>query len=136
MNPEAANCQPVYVPPRYSVQFKRQGATIEQLLHPGFTIENAEPVAGNIGAQAETARESWRQRVQLVEAEEGRDFSGLRSPQVGAIYATLAHWKTTEEPATIVMPTGTGKTETMLALLVQQRCSRLLVVVPTDALRT
>jgi superfamily II DNA or RNA helicase len=171
---------------------------IEQLLHLGFTIENAEPVAGNIGrtrgwwvtseigerffvtknkfvlpdpstlvlltkdgqcptsaesavqnrarwmnpasttalgVQAETARESWRQRVQLVEAEEGRDFSGLRSPQVGAIYATLAHWKTTEEPATIVMPTGTGKTETMLALLVHQRCPRLLVVVPTDALR-
>lgn len=35
----------------------------------------------------------------------------------------------------IVMPTGTGKTETMLAVLTCQRLERLLVVVPTDALR-
>jgi reverse gyrase len=33
------------------------------------------------------------------------------------------------------MPTGTGKTETMLALNARQRFDRLLVVVPTDALR-
>lgn len=33
------------------------------------------------------------------------------------------------------MPTGTGKTETMLALNAHQQFSRLLVVVPTDALR-
>jgi superfamily II DNA or RNA helicase len=33
------------------------------------------------------------------------------------------------------MPTGTGKTETMLALNANQRFERLLVVVPTDALR-
>jgi hypothetical protein len=38
-------------------------------------------------------------------------------------------------PATVVMPTGTGKTETMLALLVAARPSRLLVLVPSDALR-
>jgi hypothetical protein len=34
------------------------------------------------------------------------------------------------------MPTGTGKTETMLALLVSARCHKLFVVVPTDALRS
>lgn len=34
------------------------------------------------------------------------------------------------------MPTGTGKTETMLSALVSKRLSKLLVVVPTDALRT
>lgn len=34
------------------------------------------------------------------------------------------------------MPTGTGKTETMLALLTAARLERLLVVVPSDALRT
>ena len=33
------------------------------------------------------------------------------------------------------MPTGTGKTETMLSLLVLTKCARLLVIVPTDALR-
>lgn len=34
------------------------------------------------------------------------------------------------------MPTGTGKTETMLAVLTSTRCERVLVVVPTDALRS
>ena len=34
------------------------------------------------------------------------------------------------------MPTGTGKTETMLSVLVSAGCPKLLVVVPTDALRT
>ena len=60
---------------------------------------------------------------------------GLRRPQIGALHAALAHATRSIDPATIVMPTGTGKTETMLALNVHQRFERLLVVVPTDALR-
>lgn len=36
---------------------------------------------------------------------------------------------------TIVMPTGTGKTEVMLSILVSCRIPKLLVVAPTDALR-
>jgi superfamily II DNA or RNA helicase len=47
----------------------------------------------------------------------------------------LAHWKISADPATIVMPTGTGKTDTMLGLLTHQRMERLLVVVPTVPLR-
>jgi hypothetical protein len=34
------------------------------------------------------------------------------------------------------MPTGTGKTETMLAVLTSLSCERVLVVVPSDALRS
>jgi hypothetical protein len=43
--------------------------------------------------------------------------AGLRPPQLGALHAVLAA-RTTEvdEPVTVVMPTGTGKTETMLAV--------------------
>lgn len=33
------------------------------------------------------------------------------------------------------MPTGTGKTETMLSVLISSMCKRVLVVVPSDALR-
>jgi superfamily II DNA or RNA helicase len=36
----------------------------------------------------------------------------------------------------LVLPTGTGRTETMLSLLVSERVERLLVGVPTDQLRT
>jgi superfamily II DNA or RNA helicase len=61
---------------------------------------------------------------------------GLRVAQLGAIHAVLAHWTMgTFVPATVVMPTGTGKTEAMLGLLASARPSRLLVIVPSDALR-
>ena len=60
----------------------------------------------------------------------------MRPPQAGAVHAVHAHWAVGDEPATVVMPTGTGKTETMLSVLVSKRCPKLLVVVPTDALRT
>lgn len=68
---------------------------------------------------------------------EERDHSGeiirpgLRLPQVGALHAVLGHWSLTRDVATIVMPTGTGKTETMVALAVASRPTCLLVVVPT-----
>lgn len=61
---------------------------------------------------------------------------GLRSPQLGGIYAALAHWQVGNDAATIVMPTGTGKTETMLSLFMIGNCTKLLVVVPSDALRS
>ena len=38
--------------------------------------------------------------------------------------------------ATVVLPTGTGKTETMLATQVYRRLGRSLVLVPSDTLRS
>ena len=62
--------------------------------------------------------------------------AGLRSPQLGAMHAVLGYWTTNRpDPATVVMPTGTGKTETMLGLLLAARPQRLLIIVPSDALR-
>lgn len=82
---------------------------------------------------------SWQNAFHLRESHHAENnqsaVGGLRCPQVGAIHAALAHATRSTEPATIVMPTGTGKTETMLALNVLRRFERLLVVVPTDALR-
>ncbi len=82
---------------------------------------------------------SW---IDAIHLREGRAAAGgqpaqpgLRRPQVGALHAALAHATRSTDPATIVMPTGTGKTETMLALNANRRFERLLVVVPTDALR-
>jgi superfamily II DNA or RNA helicase len=60
---------------------------------------------------------------------------GLRKPQIGALHAIASHWTLSDEPAMVVMPTGTGKTEVMIAAAVGCSCQRLLVVVPTDALR-
>lgn len=61
---------------------------------------------------------------------------GLRPPQLGALFAIGSHWSLFNSPATIIMPTGTGKTETMLAALAAFVRHTLLVVVPSDALRS
>jgi len=61
---------------------------------------------------------------------------GLRPPQIGALHAIGSHWSLHRRPATVVMPTGTGKTETMIAALVGEVRGALLVVVPSSALRT
>jgi superfamily II DNA or RNA helicase len=68
---------------------------------------------------------TWRDQIVLKAEDLEGGSPGLRSPQIGAVYATLAHWSTSDKPATVVMPTGTGKTETMLALLVAARLDRL-----------
>lgn len=60
---------------------------------------------------------------------------GLRPPQLGALFAIGAHWSLYKNPATVVMPTGTGKTETMLATLAAYQCSPILVATPSKALR-
>jgi superfamily II DNA or RNA helicase len=80
--------------------------------------------------------ESWVGAFRYLKEDLDRGALGLRNPQIGAIHAVHAHWSVSDSPATIVMPTGTGKTETMLSILVSARCPKLLVVVPTDSLRT
>ena len=92
----------------------------------------------DLGTVCAEVRDSWSGAFAFKREEQTKNVitqRGLRPPQLGALYAALAHWTVTEEVGTIVMPTGTGKTETMLALLVQERPSRLLVIVPTSALR-
>lgn len=79
---------------------------------------------------------SWRQCFTYMEEDTRHGIAGLRAPQIGAVHAMHGHWSTTNQAATIVMPTGTGKTDTMLSILVSAQCKKLLVVVPTDALRT
>ena len=77
---------------------------------------------------------SWVNRFHF-KLEEDEDHPGLRKPQLGALHALLGHMLSPAETATVVLPTGTGKTETMLSALVAGRCKRLLVTVPTNALR-
>lgn len=83
------------------------------------------------------ARDTWFAAFNFIgEGQLHEGQVGLRRPQLGALHAIHAHWTTKDDVATIVMPTGTGKTETMLAALISARCTRVMVVVPTDALRT
>lgn len=60
---------------------------------------------------------------------------GLRPPQIGSLFTIGGHWSLYNQAATVVMPTGTGKTETMLATLVAHNPGTLLIVVPSKVLR-
>lgn len=85
---------------------------------------------------AEKVRRSWINAFAYkAEAADG-STGGLRPPQLGAIHGIQSHWTVSIEPGTVVLPTGVGKTETMIATLVAESSGRALVVVPSDALRT
>ena len=64
--------------------------------------------------------ESWNNQFCFVRETEFNP--GLRSPQIGALHALMAHMEDGEESAVVVMPTGTGKTETMLGFLIANVC--------------
>lgn len=78
---------------------------------------------------------SWQDAFSYKSEDIDNYVQGLRPPQIGAVHAVHAHWVVSNEAATIIMPTGTGKTETMLSVLTSKRCEKLLIVVPTNALR-
>ena len=79
---------------------------------------------------------SWENKFKFIQEDEANDVKGLRPPQMGALYSILSHLQNPEDKGIVVMPTGTGKTETMLATLVSNKCKKLLVSVPSDSLRT
>ena len=81
--------------------------------------------------------ESWRSNFTFLEEDPGIGRCGLRKPQAGALHALFAHWSTRRtEPVNIVLPTGTGKTDVMIAALASSSFLPVLVLVPSDALRT
>ncbi len=79
---------------------------------------------------------TWKN--QFIFRQEGPNSEpGLRLRQIGALHAIAAHFAVgdTFEPATVVLPTGTGKTETMLAAQVYLQPARTLVLVSGVPLR-
>jgi superfamily II DNA or RNA helicase len=94
------------------------------LKNPVF--ENSDP---------ETVNASWHGNFKVIKENPATRKKGLRPPQVGALYSIMAHVQNAEEVGIVVMPTGTGKTETMLCSLIANQCEKLLVAVPSDSLR-
>lgn len=78
---------------------------------------------------------SWEKGVNIVEESCIENIMGLRSPQIGALCAIKSHWTLSKNCATIVMPTGTGKTETILSAIISERCKKTLIIVPSDLLK-
>jgi superfamily II DNA or RNA helicase len=78
---------------------------------------------------------SWDKPISFIQESLENSTNGLRSAQLGAIFAIKSHWTVSNIPATIVMPTGTGKTETMIATIISEKCKKSLIVVPSKLLR-
>lgn len=82
--------------------------------------------------------DSWKGCLSLIPIDAIKEHAepSLRQPQVSALFEILAHLTSHEiGDATVIMPTGTGKTETMLASVCGLPVDRALVIVPTDSLR-
>lgn len=107
-------------------------------LHQPFLIplENQIVWDGDLSSDSPAlVLETWKDAIAFTLGDQER--LGLRLPQLGALHSVLGYWTTGNmQPATVVMPTGTGKTETMIALLVAAQPERVLVIVPSDVLRT
>lgn len=101
-----------------------------------LTIDGSENL-GRITQRPEIVRSYWARQFRFSGEDIEGGTSGLRPPQLGALHAVCGHLSVGDEPetATVVLPTGTGKTETMLATLAYRRPKRLLVLVPSDTLR-
>ncbi len=93
----------------------------------------AEVSAADPRAVRDEVLASWQGQFEFRAA--SADTPGLRGAQLGALHGLLAHWSMSDETATVVLPTGTGKTDTMIAALIAERLAPLLVVVPTLPLR-
>lgn len=79
--------------------------------------------------------ESWNDQFDYKLEDKNKNIFGLRKPQLGALHMIMGHFQLPLDIATVVMPTGTGKTETMLSALVANSCTKLLITVPSDSLR-
>ncbi|MES2431699.1 MAG: DEAD/DEAH box helicase family protein [Bacteroidota bacterium] len=92
-----------------------------------------------LSALSKEIEDSWNNKFSFVQEKKNGDgeiiTKGLRPPQIGGLHSIGAHWSLHTQPATIVMPTGTGKTETMLAASVAYRPGKILVIVPSRILR-
>ena len=75
-------------------------------------------------------------KINLLKIKDNESDIGLRECQVGAFWATLAHFTTSDHPALVVMPTGSGKTAVMMLLAFGLKASRVLIIEPAVILRS
>lgn len=90
---------------------------------------------GSDWLSAETILGTWTSNTFCLPESITEDDAGFRSAQLGAIYAIKSHWTVSSAPATVVMPTGTGKTEVMIATVISEHCAKSCIIVPSDMLR-
>lgn len=116
-----------------------QGQKPQWLYHKLLEDFTTDVAARGMNVISKKILESWSNKFSFIKEQrngEGEIIAkGLRPPQIGGLHAIGAHWSLYNQPATVVMPTGTGKTETMLAATVAYQLGKILVIVPSRILR-
>ncbi|MBP2641054.1 MAG: type restriction protein res subunit [Firmicutes bacterium] len=90
---------------------------------------------GSVWSSVNDVLSSWTANRFCFPESKSEGEVGFRSAQLGAVFAIKSHWTVTDSAATIVMPTGTGKTEVIIATVVSECRGKTFVVVPSDLLR-
>ena len=121
------------------VLFRGPGGESKWLFHQAAEEFDARLDSDGLAEIKQASLRAWKRafRYQTERVDDSGQVieSGLRPPQVGALPSIGSHWSLHRHPATIVMPTGTGKTETMLATLAAFMNGTMLVVVPNGPLK-
>lgn len=85
------------------------------------------------------AHESWIEAdLQFVAENLAKELPGFRKPQLAALHLALGSlitFDSSNSTMNFIMPTGTGKTDTIFAILIAAAMERTLILVPSDNLR-
>lgn len=109
--------------------------TEQRLQNEEITIKKWLKHPRMVNHTVDETKASWKSQFVYKEEDLDNDIKGLRKPQIGALHTIMGHLMLPLDTGTVVLPTGTGKTETMLSALVAHQCDKLLVTVPSDSLR-
>lgn len=104
----------------------------KELKDKAFVFSHTEDVKGEVLSSIKIL-ESYSNG--FIDKLENDKSNGLRIPQYGALCSIRANWTLEDSDMTIVLPTGTGKSETMIATIVSEKIHRTLIVVPNVLLR-
>jgi superfamily II DNA or RNA helicase len=85
------------------------------------------------------AHESWTAAdFQFVAENLEKKLPGFRKPQLAALHLALGSlitFDSSNSTMNLIMPTGTGKTDAIFAILIAAAMERTLILVPSDSLR-
>lgn len=108
---------------------------LKKIVGRNYVVQNTTERTSNEWLPPISIHQTWDTQISFIEENEENKTTGLRSAQLGAIFAIKSHLTVSKKPATIVMPTGTGKTETMIATIISEKCKKTLILVPSKLLR-
>jgi len=113
----------------------KQDSSIRWIKHPqqSFTVED---ITASYKERTELSRkQAYSMKEEITDDNNNIISTWLRKPQIGSIHAIKSFRTVSSKPATIVLPTGTWKTEVMVSLLAEENFDWIFVLVPSKSLR-